>query len=102
VGDVSDQLDGIVDDLFCVVDVLELSGFIEVDQVFIEVETCGGEQWAGIIVKVGGDALTFFLLQADGGIEQHFLLVLLHFLQLQLVTDHFALVENDENDEADG
>ena len=42
-GDVSDQLDGIVDDLFCVVYVLELSGFIEVDQVFIKVEACGCE-----------------------------------------------------------
>ena len=55
-----------------------------------------------ILDEVGGDALTFFLLQADRGIEQHFLLVLLHFLQLQLITDHFTLMKNDENDKADG
>ena len=37
VGDVAYQLDGIVDDLFGVVDALELSGLVEVDQIFIEV-----------------------------------------------------------------
>jgi len=37
VGDISDQLDGIVDDLFGVVDALKLGRFIEVDEIFIEV-----------------------------------------------------------------
>ena len=44
VGDVPDQLDGIVDDLFGIVDALELGLFVEVHKIFIEVEAGRGEQ----------------------------------------------------------
>ena len=102
VGDIADQLDGVVDDLFGVVDALELGCAVEIYEVVVEVEAGGGEEGAGVVVQVGGDALAFFFLEADGGVEQGFLLVLFHGLELVLVADHLALVEADEYDEADG
>lgn len=100
--DIADELDGIVDDLLGIVNALQLGGLVQVDQVLIEVKSGGGEQGAGVIVEVGGNTLAFFFLQADGGIQQQFLLVLFHALQAQLVAYHLALVKNNENDEPDG
>jgi len=101
VGDVSDQLYGIVDDLFGVVNALQLGGLVEVDEVLVEVQTGGSEKGAGVIVEVGGDALAFFFLEADGGVQQQFLLVLFHALEPQLVPDDLSLVKDDENDKPD-
>jgi hypothetical protein len=53
-------------------------------------------------MKVSGYALAFFFLQFDGGVEQHFLLFLFQSLQLHLVADDFSLVEDDEDDQANG
>jgi len=53
-------------------------------------------------VEVGGNTLTFFFLQADGGIQQQLLLILFHALEAQLVAYHLTLVKDDENDEPDG
>jgi len=52
-------------------------------------------------MQVSGDTLAFFLLKPDAGIEEQFLLVLLHPLQFQLVTDDLTLVKNDENNQPD-
>ena len=94
--DVADQLNGIVDDLLGIVNALQLRGLVEIDQVFIEVEPCRGEQGTGIVVKVGGYALPFLFLETDGRIQQCFLLFILKPLQLHLVADDLALVEDDE------
>jgi len=101
VGDIPDQLDGIVDDLFGIVDTLELGLFIQVYEIFIQVEAGRSQQGTGVIMKVGGDPLAFFFLEADRGIQQGFLLILLHALQLLLVADYLPLVEADEYDQAD-
>ncbi len=68
VRDIPDQLDGIVDDLFGIVDALELGLFVQVHKILIQVKAGGGQQRAGIVVQVGCNALAFFFLQADGGI----------------------------------
>ena len=101
-GDIADQLDGIVDDLFGVVDALELCLFVEVYEIFVEVEAGRGEQGTGIVVQIGRNALALFFLQADGRIQEGLLLVLFQALQLLLVADYFALVEADEDDEPNG
>ena len=101
-GNVSDELDGIVDDLLGIVDALQLGCLVQVDQVLIEVEPGGGQQGAGVIVEVGCDPLAFFFLEADRGIQEQFLLVMLHSLQLELVTDDFTLMKNNKNDQPDG
>lgn len=100
--DIADELDGIVNDLLGIVDALQLGGFIEVNEVFVEVQAGRGQQGAGIIVEVGGYALAFFFLQADRSVEQHFLLFLFQSLQLHLVLDHLPLVEDDENNKPNG
>lgn len=76
VRDVPDQLNGIVDDLFGVIDALELGRFVEVNQVFVQVQAGSCQQGTGIVMEVGGNPLAFLFLQADGGIQQHLLLVL--------------------------
>ena len=101
VGDIPDQLDGIVDDLLGIVDALELGLFVQVYEILVEVEPGRGEQGAGIVVQVGSDALAFFFLQPDGSVQQGLLLVLFHALELLLVADHFALVEADEYNQSD-
>src|SRR6185295_15448742 len=65
-GDVADQLDGIVDDLLCIVDTLELGLFIQVHEVLVEIEPRGSQEWSCIIVQISCYTLPFFLLQADG------------------------------------
>jgi hypothetical protein len=65
VGDISNELDGIVDDLFGVIDGLQLGIHILVDQVFIEVEAGCGEEGTCVVVKVCGYTLPFFFLPAD-------------------------------------
>ena len=99
--DIADQLDGIIDDLFGIVDTLQLRGLVEVHQVFVEVQAGGGQQGACIVVEIGSDALAFFFLEADRGIQQHFLLFLFQPLQLHLVAYHFPLVKDDKHDKAD-
>lgn len=79
-----------------------MGGFIEVDEVFVEVKAGRGQQRACVVVQVGGYALTFFFLQADGGVEEHFLLFLFEALELHLVADDLSLVEDDEDDQPDG
>src|SRR5687767_15009201 len=101
VGDVADQLDGIVNNLFGVVDALQLGAFIKVYHVFVEVEPGGGKEGAGVVVQICGNTLSFLFLEADRGVEQHFLLFGFHFLQGALVADHFALVEDNKDNEAD-
>jgi hypothetical protein len=100
--DIADELDGVIDDLLGVVNALQLGGLVQIDQVLIEVEPGGGEEGTGVIMEVGGNALAFFFLQADGGIQQEFLLILLHALEAQLVAYHLTLVKDNENDEPDG
>jgi hypothetical protein len=97
--DVADQLDGIVDDLLCIVDALELGGLIQVDKVFIEVKPCGGKQGTRIIMQIGCYSLSFFFLQLNRSIQEHFLLVIFHFLKLHLESNDFTLMENYENDQ---
>ena len=63
--DVTDQLNGIVDNLFGVVDALKLGCFVEVDKVFIQVESGSSEKRTGIVVKISGDSLSFFFLEPD-------------------------------------
>jgi len=99
--DVADQLDGIVDDLFCIVDALELRRLVEVDQVFIKVKPGGGKEGPGIVVQVCGDPLAFLFLEANAGVEEQFLLVLLHPLQTHLVANDFPLVKDNEDNEPD-
>jgi len=98
--DITYQLDGIVDDLFGVIDTLELGLFVEVYKILIEVEAGSGEQRSGVVMQVGGNALAFLFLQSDGGIQKRFLLILLHFLKLLLIADDFPLVKADEYDES--
>ncbi len=100
-GNIPDQLDGIVDDLFGVVDALELGIDILVNEVFVQVQSGGGEERTGIIVQVGGDALPFFFLPAYGGVEEDLLLFVFHLLELELVADDPALVEYDKYNQAD-
>lgn len=100
-GDIPDELDGIVNDLLGVIDALQLGIDILVYEVFVEVEAGGGEEGAGVIVEVSGDALAFFFLPADRCVKEDLLLFLLHFLELHLVFDDPALVENDKYDQAD-
>ena len=99
--DIANELDGVVDDLFGVVDALQLGGFVEVDEVFVEVQAGCGEEGAGVVVEVGGDPLAFFFLEPDAGVEEEFLLVLFHALEPQLVADDLSLVEDDEDDQPD-
>ena len=99
--DIADKLDGIVDDLLGIVDALELSLFIQVHEILVEVEAGCGEERAGIVVEVGGNALAFLFLEADGSVEQGLLLVLFHALELLLVADYLALVKADEHDQSD-
>lgn len=100
--DIPDELDGVVDDLAGLENGLQLGGLILVNKVFIEIEAGGGEQGAGIIMEVGRKPLSFFLLQFDRRVKQYFLLLLFHLLEAGLVTHHFPLVEDDEDDKADG
>lgn len=100
-GDITDQLDRIVDDLLGIVDALQLGGLVEVHQIFVQVQAGGGQQGAGIVVEVGCNTLPLLFLEPDGGVQQHFLLFLLHPLELHLVADHLPLMEDDENDQPD-
>ena len=100
--DIAYQLDGVVDDLFGIVDTLQLGGLVEVDQVLIQVKPGGGEQGTGVVVQVGGNALALFFLQTDRSIEQELLLVLFHALEAHLIPDHLPLVEDDKYNEPDG
>ena len=99
--DIADQLDGIVDDLLGIVNALELRLFVQVDEVLVQVQACRGEERTGIVVQVSRNALAFFFLKADGCVEQGFLLVLFHTLELLLVADNFTLVEADKYDQPD-
>lgn len=102
VTDIAYQLDRVVNDLFGVINALKLGGFVEVDEVFIQVQAGGGKEGAGVVVEVGSDALAFLFLEPDAGVEKKFLLVLLHALELMLVADNLALVEYNEDDQPDG
>ena len=99
--DIADELDGIIKNLPCLEDGLELGSLVLVHQVLVQVKAGGGQQGAGIIVQVGRQALAFFLLQTDRGVQQDLLLFLFHMLELRLVADHLALVENDKEDQTD-
>jgi hypothetical protein len=100
-GDIADQLDGIVDNLFGIVNTLQLGSLVEVDQVFVQIEPGGRQERACVVMEVGRDALAFFFLQADTGIQEQFLLVLFHPLQFHLVPDDLTLVKDDKNDKPD-
>ena len=100
--DVAHQLNGVVQNLPGLENTLELRHLVLVHQVFIQVKPGSGQQWACIVVKVGGNALALFLLHADGCVQQHLLLLLFHQLQAQLVAYHLSLVEDDEQDQANG
>lgn len=96
-GDVPDELYGVVDDLFGVVDALQLGADILFEEVLVQVETGRRQQGPGIIVQVGRDPLPFLFLPANGSIQQDFLLLLLHLLELQLIPENLSLVEYDED-----
>src|SRR5690606_30464162 len=64
---VSYKLYGVVNDLSCLEDGLQLCGLVLVHEVLIQVKPCRGKQWSRIIVKIGRQALTFFFPQLDGG-----------------------------------
>lgn len=100
--DVADQLYGIIDDLAGLEDGLELGGLVLVYEILVEIKPCGGEEWTGVIVQVGGESLPFFFLQFDAGIEHHFLLFDFHLLHLLLKFLHFSLMEDDEHYKPDG
>jgi len=100
--DISDQLDGIIDDLLGVVDTLQLGGLIQVDQVLVKIKPGSSQQGAGIVVQIGCDALSFLFLEPDGGIQQELLLVLFHALQPHLIPDDFSLMKNDKDDQPYG
>lgn len=100
VADVADELDGIIDDLACLEYALELRGLVLVHEVFIEIEPGGGEEGTGIIMEVGGQSLSFLFLQLDAGVEHHLLLVYFHLLHSLLEALHPALVEDDEEHQA--
>jgi hypothetical protein len=48
-------------------------------------------------VEIRGDPLAFFFLEPDTGIEEEFLLVLLHTLEPELVADNPALVKDNKD-----
>lgn len=99
VRDIPDKLYRVVDDLLGVVDALELSGLVEIYQVFVEIKAGRRQQGTGIIMQVGSDPLPLLFLQTDRCVEKKFLLILLHPLQLKLVTDHLPLVKDDKDDQ---
>jgi len=101
VADVADELDGIVDDLFGVVDALQLGGLVEVDEVLVEVQPGGCEEGTRVVVEIGCDPLAFFFLEPDAGVQEQLLLVLFHALEPQLVADNLALVEDNKDNQAD-
>lgn len=101
-GDVPDELDGIVDDLFGVVNALQLGADILLEEVLVQVETRRGQQGPGIIVEIGRNALPLLLLPADGCIQQDLLLLLFHLLELQLIPEDLPLVENNEYNQGNG
>lgn len=98
---VADELDGIVDDLFGVVDALQLGGLVEVDEVLIEVKPGGGQEGACVVMEIGGDPLAFFFLEPDAGVKEELLLVLFHALEPQLVADNPTLVEDYKDNQPD-
>ena len=102
VRNISDQLDGIIDDLLGIINTLQLSGLIEIHQVLVQIQTRRRQQRTGIIVEIRRNPLPFFLLQAYGGIQKQLLLILFHLLQFHLVTNDLALVKDDENDKPYG
>ena len=55
--DITDQLDGIVNDLPGLEDGLQLGGFVLVHEVLIQVEAGRGQEGTGIIMQIGGKAL---------------------------------------------
>lgn len=70
--DITDELDGIINDLAGLEDRLQLGGLILVHQILIQIQTGCGQQGTGIIVQVGSQALAFLFLQFDRGIQQDF------------------------------
>ncbi len=100
--DISDQLNGVIDDLAGLEDRLKLGGFIHIHQVLVQVKPCGGQQGTSIIMQVGGQALPFFFLQFNGSVQQDLLLFLFHMVDPVLESKHSSLVKNDENDQCNG
>jgi len=101
-GDIADQLDSIVDDLLGIIDALQLGGLIEIDEILIQVQPGRSQEGTGVIMQIRGDPLPFLFLQPDRGIEEEFLLILLHLLELQLIPDNLPLVKDDKDDQPDG
>lgn len=93
VADIPDQEDGIIDDLLGAVDALELLGLILVDQIFVQVEAGSSQQGAGIIMKIGSNSVSFFLLETDRSIEQDLLFFFFQAFEFAVITDYFTLVE---------
>lgn len=52
-------------------------------------------------MEIGGNTLPLFFLEPDRGVEQQFLLILLHALQPQLIADDLSLMKDDEDDKPD-
>lgn len=102
VGDIPDQLDSIVDNLFGIVDALKLGSLVKVHEILVQIKPRRGEQRARIVMQIGGDPLALLLLQTDRGIQQQLLLILFHPLQSLLIADDLTLMENDENDQPYG
>jgi len=101
-GNIPDQLDGIVYDLLGIINALQLGRNILVNQVVIQVQARRSQQRAGIIMKVSRNALPFFFLPPDGGIEENLLLFLFQSLQLLLVLDDPLLVKHNEYHQPNG
>src|SRR6201999_3543706 len=63
--DIADELDGIIDDRLGIINTLQLGGLVEVDQVLVQVQTGGSQQWSRVVVQIGGDTLAFLFLEPD-------------------------------------
>jgi hypothetical protein len=102
VRDVPYQLYGFVYDLLGAEDCLQLRGDLLVYEVLVEVKAGGGQQRAGVVVKVGGYTLPFFFLGLYGSGQQELLLLLFHTLHLHLVLNDPALVKDDKDNQGYG
>ena len=98
--DIADKLDGLVNDLAGLENGLELGGLILVHQVLIQVEAGRCQKRTGIIVQVSREALPFFFLQFDRGVQQYLLLLLFHLLYFFMEAEDPALVHDEEYNKA--
>jgi len=64
-GDIPDQLDGIIYDLLGIINTLQLSSDVLVYQVIIQVKAGCSQKGTSIVMKISRNMLPFFLLPPD-------------------------------------